>query len=153
MQAIRTNSIRSLVALAALAAGLSLGGAARAADSSYTYGTVWEISQIQIEPGQFENYMDWLDGAWKKIQEFSKAQGVVVSYHVLSVNDTRPGEPDLLLAIEYKDYQSTAQRVELQKKIEAMLATDTRKMESAGGERKSMRKVLGGMELQELRLK
>jgi hypothetical protein len=41
----------------------------------------------------------------------------------------------------------------MQKKIEAMLASDTHKMDSAAGERKQLRKVLGSMELQELKLK
>ena len=148
----KKNLLHVLAALS-VAAVAALATPARAAESSYTPGSVWEISQIQVEPGQFENYMDWLDGQWKKIQEFGKKEGWVVSYHVLSVNNTRAGEADLLLAIEYKDYASNAQRLEIQKKIEAMLASDTRKMEAAGGERRSMRKVLGSMELQELKLK
>ncbi len=152
MQARHLRAIWPALTLAAAALGGAT-GAARAADSSYTYGTVWEISQIQVEPGQFENYMDWLATNWKKNQEFGKAQGMVVSYHVLAVNDTRSGEPDLLLAIEYKDYYPVAERLAFQKKLEAMMATDTRKMETSSGERKVMRKVLGGMELQELKLK
>lgn len=151
MRAIQMKTTLTGLAIAAALCTVAL--PARAADSSYAFGTVWEISQIQTEPGQFENYMDWLDGQWKKIQEFAKAQGMVVSYHVLAVNDPRAGEPDLLLAIEYKDYYPTAQREAMQKKIEAMLASDTHKMDSAAGERKQLRKVLGSMELQELKLK
>ena len=95
----------------------------------------------------------WLDGQWKRIQEYEKKEGIVLSYHVLSVNNTRPGEPDLILAIEYKDYIPNAERLAEQKRIEEMLSQDARKMEAAAGERKQMRKVMGGMELQELKLK
>ena len=124
-----------------------------AQDSNYTPGTVWQFSSIQVEPGQFEKYVDYLAGNWRKINELGKKEGMVVSYHVFTVNDARKDEPDLILAIEYKDYYSNAQQMALQKKIEAMLATDAHKMDAAGGERKVMRKVIGGMELQELQFK
>ncbi len=124
-----------------------------AQESSYTPGTVWTTSYIKTEPGQFENYMDWLDGQWKKIQEFSKKSGYVVSYHVLRVNNPGVGDPDLVLAIESKDYLPTAERMAFDKKIEAMLSQDSRKQESASAERKSMRMLMGSRVSQELKLK
>ena len=36
--------------------------AASAQESSYKPGTVWEAGRIDVLPGQFENYMDWLAG-------------------------------------------------------------------------------------------
>ena len=124
-----------------------------AQSSSYTPGTVWNFSNIQIEPGQFENYMDFLATTWKKSNEFGKKEGNVVSYHVFQVNNPRNGEPDLILAIESKDYLTNAEQLALQKKFEAFMAMDQRKMDTAGGERKVMRKLVGNMELQELNLK
>jgi len=121
--------------------------------SSYTPGTVWNFSNIQIEPGQFENYMDFLATTWKKSNEFGKKEGNLVSYHVFQVNNPRNGEPDLILAIESKDYLTNAEQLALQRKFEAFMAMDQRKMQTAGGERKVMRKLMGGMELQELNLK
>ncbi len=127
--------------------------AAFAQDSSYKPGTVWNFSHIKIEPGQFENYMDFLSKTWKKGNEWGKKEGNVVSYHVFAVNNPREGEPDLILAIESKDYLSNAQQLDLQKKFEAYMAADTRKMDTASGERKVMRKLAGSMEVQELVLK
>jgi len=124
-----------------------------AQDTSYKPGTVWNFSNIKIEPGQFENYMDFLSKTWKKGNEWSKKEGYIVSYHVFQVNNAREGEPDLILAIESKDYLSNAQQLEIQKKFEAFMAMDQRKMDTAAGERKVMRKLSGGMELQELMLK
>ena len=121
--------------------------------SSYTPGTVWTFSNVQIEPGQFENYMDFLSGTWKKSNEFGMKEGNIVSYHVFQVNNPRNGEPDLILAIESKDYLSNAEQLAIQKKFEAFMAMDQRKMDTAGGERKVMRKLTGSMELQELKLK
>jgi hypothetical protein len=39
---------------------LLAGAAAFAQDSAYKPGTVWNFSHVKIEPGQFENYMDFL---------------------------------------------------------------------------------------------
>ena len=138
---------------AAAAATLCIATPSFAQESNYTPGTVWQFSNIQIEPGQFEKYMDYLAGNWKKIQEFGKKEGYVVSYHVFQVNNSRAGEPDLILAVEYKDYIGNAEQLANQKKLEAMLASDVRKMDTASGERKVLRKLAGAMEMQELKLK
>lgn len=139
--------------LCAAVAALTLSLPALAQDSSYTPGSVWFFSNIQIEPGNFEKYMDYLSTNWKKVQELGKKEGVVVSYHVLAVNAQRHGEPDLILAVEVKDYQNNAQQQAFQKKIEAALAADARKQDTASGERGAMRKLVGNMQLQELVLK
>lgn len=143
-------------AMLAIAAGAALAGAAAPAaaqESSYTPGTVWELSNIKVLPGQFENYMDYLAGNWRKIQEVGKKEGYVVSYHIFQVNAARNDEPDLILAIEYKDYVTTAQQLANQKKVEAALAMDQRKMETTSVSRSPMRSMMGGVELQELKLK
>jgi len=82
-----------------------------------------------------------------------KREGYVVSYHVLSVNNPRADEHDLILAVESKDYYSKAEQLAQQKKVEALLAADQRKMEAQSLDRSPMRKFAGGMELQELVLK
>ena len=129
--------------LCAAIAALSLSFPALAQESSYTQGSVWFFSSIQVEPST----------NWKKVQELGKKEGVVISYHVLSVNAQRTGEPDLILAVESKDYRTKAQAEAFQKKIEALLAADARQQTTASGQRGTMRKLLGNMELQELLLK
>jgi hypothetical protein len=143
----------TLLSAAAMTATLALATPANAQESGYTPGTVWEFSGIQVEPGQFENYMDYLGDGWRKSLEFGKKEGYVVSYHVLSVNNPRSGEPDLVLAVQYKDYATNAERMAYQKKLEAAMASDARKMDAGFGERQSMRKQVGSMEMQELMLK
>lgn len=124
-----------------------------AQESSYKPGTVWEAGRIDVMPGQFENYMDWLAGQWKKVQELGKAEGIVVEYHILAANNPRAGEPDLILIVEYKDYLTTAQQEAFNKKVNAMLASDDRKQAAASGERTKMREPLGSVQYQELILK
>ena len=126
---------------------------ALAQESSYKPGTVWNASRIDVLPGQFENYMDYLTTTWKKNQELAKAEGIVLDYHVLAVNNPRQGEPDLVLIIEYKDYQTTAQQEAFSKKVNAMMALDDRKQDVAAGKRQAMRELMGSTEYQELILK
>ncbi len=139
--------------LVSTAALLALGTSAQAQSSSYTPGTVWTFTNVQIEPGQFESYMDFLGREYKKSSDFGMKEGYIVSYHVFQVNNARAGEPDLILAVEAKDYLTNAQQLEMQKRYEAFMAKDNRKMTAESGERKVMRKFLGTMELQELKLK
>lgn len=136
-----------------VAAALLAASPAIAQDSSYTPGTVWESSYIDVLPGQFENYMDYLATTWKKVQELGKREGAVVSYHVLSTNNPRQGEPDLILIVEYRDYRTTAQQEALSDKVNAMLAQDDRKADAASAARGPMRELLGSREYQELKLK
>jgi len=147
MKIVRTLAASAAIALSVLASGAS------AQDSSYTPGSVWNFSYITVEPGQFENYMDYLAKSWKKGQDYGVKEGDVVSYHVFQINNARAGEPDLILAIETKDYLTTAQQLAVQQKFEKFMAQDAHKLDAGMGDRKAMRKLSGGMELQELKLK
>lgn len=139
--------------LSVLIATILIAFPALAQESSYKPGTVWNFSYIKLEPGQGERYMDFLATEWKKQNEYGKKEGYLVSYHVFSVNNPRAGEPDLVLALEYKDYFPVAEQLAQQKKFEAFLNRDARKMEKESSDRGSARKLMGGMELQELVLK
>ena len=147
MKIVRTLAVSAAAVLAMFGSGAS------AQDSSYTPGTVWNFSYITIEPGQFENYLDYLSKTWRKGQDFAVKEGDIVSYHVFQINNARAGEPDLILAVETKDYLTTAQQMAVQKKFEKFMAQDTHKIDAGMGERKVMRKLSGSMELQELKLK
>lgn len=145
--------LKPLFAAAGLMLAMATPTAVLAQESNYKPGTVWNASRIDVLPGQFENYMDYLATTWKKVQEAGKADGVVVDYHVLSTNNARQGEADLVLVIVYKDYQTTAQQEAMQKKVNALLAQDERKADVASGARGKMRELLGSTEYQELDLK
>ena len=144
--------MKTLLVSAAIIAA-TLASPATAQESSYKPGTVWEASRIDVLPGQLENYMDYLATTWKKNQEMAKAEGIVLDYRVLATNNARAGEPDLILIVEYKDYQTTAQQEAFQKKVNAAMAMDNRKQASANGERGKMRELMGSIEYQELILK
>ncbi len=82
-----------------------------AQEVSYNPGSVWETSRIDVLPGQFENYMDYLATTWKKNQEMAKAEGIVLdTTFFLATNNARADEPDLIRIVEYKDYRTIAQQ-------------------------------------------
>lgn len=143
----------SLKIAAALMGTIAIATPAAAQESSYRLGSVWTAGRIHVLPGQFENYMDWLAGDWKRMREFGKKEGVELSYHVLQVNNPRKDEPNLILLIETRDYLTTAQQDAFSKKLNAYLASDDRKMGAAAASRGAMREQWGSTEYQELILK
>lgn len=147
------NMMKALFAGTAMMMAVTTVAPAMAQESSYKPGTVWEAGRIDVLPGQFENYMDWLAGQWKKVQELGKAEGIIVEYHVLATQNPRADEPDLILIVEYKDFQTTAQQEAFNKKVNAMLSQTDRSATAASGERTKMREQLGSTQYQELILK
>lgn len=147
--------ITRLAAGAALVMAMTMGAAApaMAQESSYKPGSVFEVSYIEVLPGQFENYMDYLSDRWKKSNEFLKKEGVVLSYRVLAINNARDGEPTLMLMIEYKDYATNAQKDAIGKKLNEYMTQTDRSSETASAARGKMREQKGSIELQELVLK
>jgi hypothetical protein len=145
--------MKTLLAGAAMMFAATTATSAMAQEVSYKPGTVWEAGRIDVLPGQFQNYMDWLATNWKKIQELGKTEGIVVDYHVLATNNPRAGEPDLILLVEYKDYLTTAQQEAFSKKVNAMMAQNERTAAAANAERGKMREPMGSTEYQELILK
>ena len=123
------------------------------ADSKYTIGPLWYMTAVQVEDGQFENYMDFLADRFKKSHEFGIKEGVELAYHVLSVNEKRAGEPDLYLVWTSKDYLTVPEQLAFEAKINKFLNEDRRTGEAGAAKRLPMRKIIGDMELRELVLK
>jgi hypothetical protein len=151
MKLMRSMMLAAGLMMSAVAATPAL--AQTAAPSSYDPGTVWQTSRLEIMPGQFENYMDWLKNNWKPNMEFLKSEGWLVSYHVLSVNARREGEPHLILVQQWRDYPTTAQMEDLNTRWLARQKSSDRQAATENGQRQVMRRQMGGMQLQELKLK
>ena len=134
-----------------LAAATLLGASpAMAQDSSYKAGSMWNASRIDVEDGQFENYMDFLTSTWRANQDFAKTQGWLLDYHILSNVNARDGEPDLILLTRFPDMPTAAEGERRDKIINARMKQDDRSAESASGKRGSMRKLMGTVLYREL---
>lgn len=136
---------------AALLVGLATPAAAE--DSRYEPGNVWYVSDIDVLDGQFENYMTWLADEWVKFRKLNSIHGNEVGYHVLANTNPRDGEPDLFLVTINKDFVKVAEALATEKKINEAMAKDRKQFEKESVERAPMRKVMGNIELIELRLK
>ena len=147
------KKLKTIMTGAVLAIAATLATPATAQETSYKPGSVWTAGRIHVLPGQFDNYMDWLAGDWKRMREFGKKEGVELSYHVMQVNNPRKDEANLILLIEMKDYMTTAQQEAFNKKLNAFLASDDRKQGAASAVRGAMRETWGSTEFQELVLK
>ena len=141
--------------LAALALVPALAMTAAFAEDARPYdnGPVWDFSMIQTKGGHFDDYMKFVSTNWKTEQEAAKAKGWVLDYKVFSVTDPRENEPDIILAIEYKNMAvfdvSLDENEALMKKVFGSLPASNKAM----ADRESIRTLKGDVLTRELILK
>ena len=145
--------MRKLNLAAAALAAVTFAAPVGAQPSSYTPGMYCEVTSVTIEPGQDENYADWLATQWRTQEEFSRQQGWIREFHVLSNNDRRSGEPDLYLVEVFDHVPTAAEQVQRQQAFERMMRRDPHQLSTESGQRATMRRITGSMMLQELNLR
>ena len=123
---------------------------ALAQESSYKMGPLWTAARIKVEPGQYENYMDWLTKVWVDNQAFAKSQGWILDYHILDSVNPRDGEPDLILITRFADFPSVAEIERRNGIINKRMNQDDHSSEAASGSRGTMRKQMGSVLYREL---
>ena len=145
--------MKKIFAAAAMAAALACSAPASAQDSAYELGSLWNVGMIDVEDGQFEAYMDWLNSRWKSNQRFAKSQGWLLDFHILANENSRYGEPDLYLITVYAEMPTPAKEKKMNDEFVAMMQRDEHKLDAESGVRTKMRTVMGGMLLRELTLR
>ena len=143
-----------IAAVTLLLAGAAVPACAADADGpAFDVGPVWDYSMIQTKDGHFDDYMAWLSTSWKAQEEALKKAGVILDYKVLLVSSPRTGEPDIILAQEYKNMaafdRSPAEDYALQAKIFGPLPKANAEQAARG----AIRTVLGDMLVREAVLK
>jgi hypothetical protein len=116
-------------------------------------GDYWEVTEIDVNDGQFGAYADYLATQWRKNQEFAKSKGWIKDYHVFGTVNARAGEPDLYLVTVYERQPTAAEQMEREKAFNAFMQQDTRQQDAAFGARAPMRKVGGSMLMQMLKFR
>ena len=92
---------------AALGAALlvaATGATAQDTPRVYDVGPVWAISRIEVKPGQGDAYMAYLNKSWRATRMANQKSGHETGYKIISLEDSRDGEPNLLLMIQYKNF-------------------------------------------------
>jgi hypothetical protein len=144
-----------ILAGAALAAALAFGGAAgsaqaQSAERVYDNGPVWTVGYVETKPGMFDDYMAYLNGPYKVLQEAAKKRGDILAYHVLAVDSPREHEPDVILLIEFKNMAVFDRSLaELDKDTNAAFGSNTKSNQSAI-KREDIRILHGGVTAREL---
>lgn len=138
-----------LIGVTALAMSLT-STAAFAQQSSVKEGGYWTAGRIDVEDGQFENYMDFLTKVWVPNQEYAKSQGWISDYHMLSNVNPRDGEPNIILITRFADHPSVAEQQRRDEIMNARNKWDDHGAQAASGQRTKMRTVMGSILYQEL---
>ena len=144
-----------MLAGAALAAAMVFGcltGVAHAqtAERTYDNGPVWTVSYIETKPGMFDDYMAYLAGPYKALQEAGRKRGDILAYHVLAVDAPREHEPDVILLIEFKNMAVFDRAVaELDKDTNSVFGSSP-KSNQAAVKREDIRTLRGGVTAREL---
>ena len=142
----------TLVALVLLGT-LATVPAASAQDRPYTEGTVWDISYVRTEPGQFDAYAEELSTLWQRLMERAKEEGYVLSYKVLSAPPSNRDDWNLMLLIEYPNMAALDNADERFDPLVAEVIGSIDESNRATAERRRLREILGGKLARELVLR
>jgi hypothetical protein len=144
-------ALSALAAACAMLVTPALVGDANA--QNFDNGPVWDLGQIQTKDGHFDDYMKWLSTQWKAQEEALKKAGIIVDYKVYIVQNQRQGEPDIILAQEYKNMAAFDTPVSQQYAMQAKISGSVAKANQQQAARGTIRTVMGDMLIREAVLK
>jgi hypothetical protein len=131
----------------------SLNVVAQTSELPYEAGYYWEVSGIELMPGQELNYAHHLATQWKKYMAYAKAQEWIVDYKVLANVHAREGEPHLYLVTIFENWVSNEEYDSRYDEYLDYMKTTNRKLDEESSERAVMRKLKSDMLLLEYHLK
>ena len=119
---------------------------------AYKNGPVTNVSYIRTKPGQFDAYVKWLDGPYKKNMEAQKKAGLVTSYAVYATQPRTAQDPDLILTVIYPN-MAALDKTDESDAVAAKVLGSNDEQDKATVDRGSIREVLGGRLMREMILK
>jgi hypothetical protein len=125
---------------------------AQTAERTYENGPVWTVGYVETKPGMFDDYMAYLNGPYKVLQEAAKKRGEILSYHILAVDSPREHEPDVILLIQFKNMAVFDRSLADQDKDTAAAFGSNVKSNQAAVKREDIRILRGGVTARELML-
>jgi len=148
-----TLMTRVFCAAGALLALTTLSTTALADGRDYNDGPVVNVAAIRTVDGHFDDYMHWLATGYKKLQEASKAAGLITSYRVLVVEARGPHDPDIYLVTEYKNWAALDHLGGKSDQVSAKVEGSVEKANQSEADRAKIRTVLGSLTMQVAELK
>src|SRR5262245_44360033 len=113
----------------------------------YSYGPVTEVDSIQVEYGQFDEYMTRVTSTWLPTMEAEKKAGVIIGYKVFQASPKSPDEPNVYLEITFKNMATYAgdigDQADAFEAVTEKVICDSACQNQARVRRNEIRKVLG----------
>ncbi|HEY5106415.1 MAG TPA: hypothetical protein VII73_06530 [Caulobacteraceae bacterium] len=135
------------LAMTAVAIGLlnlsAMGVSAQVAPRNYSYGTVTQVTEIQVMPGQLTAYTHDLATGWRTSMEEGKRAGAILSYSIEQPLDPRSGEANLVLVVVFKNLAAYDRPLADAEKSAVAQYGSLDKAHDMGMQRETMRKILG----------
>jgi len=142
-------SLLLVAACACLFSAQALADDARA----YKEGPVTQVTYVKVKPGQFDNYMKWLDANYKPLNEALMKSKVIVGYKVYEQDARDPHDADLILSVTYSNMAALDNLDERTDPILEKFQGGRDKQNQGFVDRGSMREILGSKLIRELVLK
>jgi hypothetical protein len=135
--------IRLLAAFAVLLAASLTVAPAMAQDNSrnWDYGNVIATTQVHIEPGSLNAYLNDLNGLWRVFLEQQIKDGNTVSYRIIQNAFARDGEADLILITEHPNWAAFDLSNEYFEKLSVKLQGSLDKARTASLDRGELRRL------------
>ena len=124
---------------------------AQTAERTYENGPVWTVGYVETKPGMFDDYMAYVAGPWRALQEAGKKRGDILDYKVLAVDSPREHESDIILLVEFKNMAVFDRSLaELEKDTNAVFGSNPA-TNKAAVKREEIRVLHGGVTARELK--
>jgi hypothetical protein len=136
--------------LALGASSMMMASGALAQEWPLAPGDYWEVTGIDIKDGGGLKYAEWLASEWRENLEFSKSQGWIKDFMILSNVHARSDEPDLYLVTVTESIVSAAEGQERMQEYMAWRKKTLEQMVSESGNRAEYREVMSESLLQVL---
>lgn len=109
----------------------------------YRNGSVWDVAFIRMKPGMETAYLNYIATDWKRNQEASKKEGLILSYKVLTTEGHTPGDWNIMLMTEYKDMATMEANEAKADALSQKVIGDDQKQIQGYKERLEIREVMG----------
>jgi hypothetical protein len=122
-------------------------------ENPWKAGNYWNVTGIHVNDGGGLKYAQYLATEWVKSQEYSKSQGWISDFMVLSNTHPREGEPDLYLVTIAASLPSSDEADKRGRMSREFNKTTLAQMQAQSAGRAEVREVAGTMQLRHLVLR
>ena len=121
---------------------------------SYDEGSVVVVSSIRVKDGQWDNYMAYLAGPYKRLLDAQKEAGHILDHGVYAANPRTPSEANVYLTVVYPNMAAMDGLEDKTEPLASRVLNESRaEGEKKYAERSTMREVLGSEMIREIKLR